>query len=68
MLVLPLHIVTAMAGNIVPAIASTNAIVGGVIVMEALNVISSNIDKCKSVSDYVMVLKDYVMLIYLRHI
>jgi len=44
----------AMAGNIVPAIASTNAVVGGVIVMEALNVISSNIDKCKSVSNNMM--------------
>ena len=44
----------AMAGNIVPAIASTNAVVGGVIVMEALNVISSSIDKCKSVSDHMM--------------
>ncbi|XP_065900102.1 SUMO-activating enzyme subunit 2-like [Dysidea avara] len=40
--------VKSMAGNIVPAIASTNAVVGGVIVMEALNVISSSIDKCKS--------------------
>ena len=39
-----------MAGNIVPAIASTNAVVGGIIVMEALNIISSNLNQCKSVS------------------
>ena len=39
-----------MAGNIVPAIASTNAVIGGIIVMEALNVISSNLSQCKSVS------------------
>ena len=39
----------AMAGNIVPAIASTNAVVGGIIVMEALHIISSNLNQCKSV-------------------
>ena len=39
----------AMAGNIVPAIASTNAVVGGIIVMEALHIISSNVNQCKSV-------------------
>jgi len=64
-----LHFVAiAMAGNIIPAIASTNAVVGGVIVMEAINVISSNINKCKSVSDQVILFKDHVMLICLRHI
>lgn len=32
-----------------PAIASTNAVVGGIIVMEALHIISSHLDQCKSV-------------------
>ena len=37
-----------MAGNIIPAIASTNAIVAGLIVMEALKVLQGNIDQCKA--------------------
>lgn len=41
----------AMAGNIVPAIASTNAVVGGIIVMEALHIVSSHLDHCKAVRD-----------------
>ena len=39
-----------MAGNIIPAIATTNAIIAGLIVMEGLKIISNNIDKCKAVS------------------
>ena len=38
-----------MAGNIIPAIATTNAIVAGLIVMEALKVLAGHIDKCKMV-------------------
>lgn len=41
---------SAMAGNIIPAIATTNAIIAGLIVMEALKVISGNIEQCKAVS------------------
>ena len=41
--------IIAMAGNIVPAIASTNAVVGGIIVMEALHIICSNLNQCKAV-------------------
>ena len=39
-----------MAGNIIPAIATTNAIISGVIVMQALNILSGKLDKCKTVS------------------
>ncbi|EIW66085.1 hypothetical protein TREMEDRAFT_45923 [Tremella mesenterica DSM 1558] len=38
-----------MAGNIIPAIATTNAIVAGLIVMQALNVLSKNLDKSNNV-------------------
>jgi ubiquitin-like 1-activating enzyme E1 B len=36
-----------MAGNIIPAIATTNAIVAGMIVLLAFKVLSSQLDKCK---------------------
>ena len=39
-----------MAGNIIPAIATTNAIISGVIVMQALNILNGNLAKCKTVS------------------
>ena len=39
-----------MAGNIIPAIATTNAIIGGLIVVEALNILADRFDKCKTVS------------------
>ena len=41
-----------MAGNIIPAIATTNAIISGVIVMQALNILNGKLDKCKTVSLY----------------
>ncbi len=37
-----------MAGNIIHAIATTNAIVGGLIVVEALKVLAGQPDKCKA--------------------
>lgn len=39
----------AMAGNIIPAIATTNAIISGVIVMQALNILNGKLDKCKTI-------------------
>ena len=40
---------SAMAGNIIPAIATTNAIIAGVIVIEALKILSGNIKHCRTV-------------------
>lgn len=39
----------AMAGNIIPAIATTNAVIAGLIVMEALKVLAGDFNKCKQV-------------------
>ncbi|XP_070576008.1 SUMO-activating enzyme subunit 2-like [Ptychodera flava] len=41
--------VKSMAGNIIPAIATTNAIIAGLIVVEALKILSGNLDKCKTI-------------------
>lgn len=39
----------AMAGNIIPAIATTNAITAGLVVMRAFNVLQENFESCQSV-------------------
>ena len=41
--------VKSMAGNILPAIATTNAVIAGCIVMEALKILNKQEDKCKTV-------------------
>ncbi|XP_052815276.1 SUMO-activating enzyme subunit 2-like [Mya arenaria] len=41
--------IKSMAGNIIPAIAMTNAIIAGLIVMECLKILSGNIEKCNSI-------------------
>ncbi|XP_042209529.1 SUMO-activating enzyme subunit 2-like isoform X1 [Homarus americanus] len=41
--------VKSMAGNIVPAIATTNAIIAGLIVLEAMKILQGKIEECKTV-------------------
>lgn len=41
--------IKSMAGNIIPAIASTNAITSGFVVLHALKVLEKNYEKCQSV-------------------
>jgi len=38
-----------MAGNIIPAIATTNAIIAGMIVMQSFKVLNEKLNECKTV-------------------
>ncbi|XP_008561176.1 SUMO-activating enzyme subunit 2 [Microplitis demolitor] len=41
--------IKSMAGNIIPAIATTNAIIAGVVILHAFRILSGNLKACKSV-------------------
>ncbi|CAL8296379.1 unnamed protein product [Boreogadus saida] len=41
--------IKSMAGNIIPAIATTNAIIAGLIVMEGLKVVSGELESCRTI-------------------
>ena len=38
-----------MAGNIIPAIATTNAVIAGLLIMESLKILDGRIKDCKTV-------------------
>lgn len=42
-------LITAMAGNIIPAIATSNAITAGLIVLMAINVVRQQLSQCQSI-------------------
>jgi hypothetical protein len=46
---LPFGDLAEMAGNIIPAIATTNAIVAGLIVMQAFRLMNDKLEQCKTV-------------------
>jgi ubiquitin-like 1-activating enzyme E1 B len=45
--------VKQMAGNIIPAIATTNAIIAGMIVMIAVKIVLGKMNECKYVSLFI---------------
>ncbi|KAM6973513.1 SUMO-activating enzyme subunit 2 [Aplochiton taeniatus] len=41
--------VKSMAGNIIPAIATTNAVIAGLIVLESLKILSGEVESCRTI-------------------
>lgn len=41
-----------IAGNIIPAIATTNAIIGGMITLQAIKVLNGQVKDCNDVNAY----------------
>ncbi|XP_046993261.1 SUMO-activating enzyme subunit 2 [Schistocerca americana] len=41
--------IKSMAGNIIPAIATTNAIIAGIVVLHAINILQKQVERCQSV-------------------
>ncbi|XP_046890534.1 SUMO-activating enzyme subunit 2 [Hypomesus transpacificus] len=41
--------VKSMAGNIIPAIATTNAVIAGLIVLESLKILSGEVEQCRTI-------------------
>lgn len=54
-----------MAGNIIPAIATTNAIIAGLIVLEAMKILQGRFKDCKTVSTHMTFFWLIVFSIYL---
>ena len=45
--------IKSMAGNIIPAIATTNAVVAGLIVMEAIKILAKDENEAKTVRTFI---------------